>query len=255
MKIDDLRELSLTSTSKGMLYKCIGNVDNKKVFIKTGSKVKNKFSILEPISEVIASEIIEKFNIDCAKNILKEMKLPNLEDLVTVSISEDFLGEYEVLMSIRTLLGNTSRENLYKKVISIIPHCKEDIDKMIVIDFLINNIDRHLRNFSVIIKDGEILKFSPLYDHGLSLYSDIQDFELEQDNKETWEMIDECKPFSQSHYKQLELIGKVNLPKVNINELFEIVDKYKEYLSHYRIESIKYLIETRYKYLVERGII
>lgn len=255
MKIDDLRELSLTSTSKGMLYKCIGNVDNKKVFIKTGSKVKNKFSILEPISEVIASEIIEKFNIDCAKNILKEMKLPNLEDLVTVSISEDFLGEYEVLMSIRTLLGNTSRDNLYKKVISIIPHCKEDIDKMIVIDFLINNIDRHLRNFSVIIKDGEILKFSPLYDHGLSLYSDIQDFELEQDNKETWEMIDECKPFSQSHYKQLELIGKVNLPKVNINELFEIVDKYKEYLSHYRIESIKYLIETRYKYLVERGII
>ena len=27
MNIDNLRELSLTSTSKGMLYKCIGYID------------------------------------------------------------------------------------------------------------------------------------------------------------------------------------------------------------------------------------
>ncbi|WP_459481055.1 hypothetical protein [Clostridium saccharoperbutylacetonicum] len=78
MIIDNLREISLTSTSKGMLYKCIGNVDGKKVFIKTGTKLKNKFSILEPISEVIASEIIKKFNkylsehrIECIKYLLK----------------------------------------------------------------------------------------------------------------------------------------------------------------------------------------
>jgi hypothetical protein len=36
MKIDNLRDLSLTSTSKGMLYKCIGNIEGKKVFIKRG---------------------------------------------------------------------------------------------------------------------------------------------------------------------------------------------------------------------------
>ena len=79
MKIDNLRELSFTSTSKGMLYKCIGNIDGKKVFIKTGTKLKNKFSILEPVSEVIASEIIKKFNIECADNTLSEMKLPSFE--------------------------------------------------------------------------------------------------------------------------------------------------------------------------------
>ncbi|KYH34427.1 hypothetical protein CLTEP_16600 [Clostridium tepidiprofundi DSM 19306] len=78
---------------------------------------------------------------------------------------------------------------------------------MIVMDFLINNIDRHLRNFSIVTKNGKIIKFASLYDHGLSLYADIQDFELEQDDKETWEMIDECKPFCTSHYEQLELIG------------------------------------------------
>lgn len=45
---------------------------------------------------------------------------------------------------------------------------------MIVMDFLINNVDRHLRNFGFIFKYNDIVKFSSLYDHGLSLYSDIQ---------------------------------------------------------------------------------
>ena len=255
MIIDNLRELSLTSTSKGMLYKCIGNIDGKKVFIKTGTKLKNKFSILEPVSEVIASEIIGRFNIECAVNTLSKMKLPSFNEEVLVNISEDFLKDNESLMSIRSVLGNISRENLYDKVISIIPNFKVDIDRMIVMDFLINNIDRHLRNFSVVNKDGDIIKFAPLYDHGLSLYADIQDFELGQDDKETWEMIDECKPFSESHYKQLELIGDVKLPKVSLQELFDIVDKYKEHLSEFRIECIKHLLETRYNYLIERGIL
>ena len=255
MKIDDLRELSLTSTSKGMLYKCIGNMDGKKAFIKTGTKLRNKFSILEPVSEVISSEIIKKFNIDCAENILSRMKLPGFKDEVIVNVSRDFLNDNESLMSIRTLLGNTDRENLYEKLISILPDFKIDIDRMIVIDFLINNIDRHLRNFSVISKNGEITKFAPLYDHGLCLYADIQDFELEQDDKETWEMIDECKPFCESHYDQLNLIGDVKLSKVPLNELLEIVDKYSDYLSEYRIECIKYLLEKRYKYLIEKEIL
>lgn len=255
MIIDNLRELSLTSTSKGMLYKCIGNIEGKKVFIKTGTKLKNKFSILEPVSEVIASEIIRKFNIECAVNTLSKMKLPNFDKEVLVNISEDFLKYNESLMSIRSILGNTSRENLYDKVIGIIPSFKVDIDRMIVMDFLINNIDRHLRNFSVVNKDGNIIKFAPLYDHGLCLYADIQDFELEQDDKETWEMIDECKPFCESHYKQLELIGDVNLPKVPLKELLNIVDRYKEHLPEFRIECIKYLLKTRYNYLIERGIL
>ncbi|MGH4120458.1 HipA domain-containing protein [Clostridium sp.] len=255
MKIGNMRELSLTSTSKGMLYKCIGNVDGEKVFIKTGTKLKNKFSILEPVSEVVASKIIKKFNIECAVNTLSKMKLPGFNEEVIVNISENFLKENELLMSIRSILGNDNRENLYKQVIDIIPNFKTDIDKMIVMDFLINNIDRHLRNFSVVNKDGVIIKFAPLYDHGLSLYADIQDYELEQDDKKNWEMIDECKPFCESHYKQLELIGDVNLPKVSLKELFNIVDNYKENLSEYRIECIKHLLEIRYNYLVERGIL
>lgn len=255
MQIDNLRELSLTSTSKGMLYKCIGNVEGKKAFIKTGTKLRNRFSILEPVSEVITSEIIRKFNIECAVNTLSKMKLPSFDEEVIVNISEDFLQDNESLMSIRSILGNTSRENLYNKILDIIPKFKLDIDRMIVMDFLINNIDRHLRNFSVISKEGNVVKFAPLYDHGLCLYADIQDFELEQDDKETWEMIDECKPFCESHYNQLELIGDVNLPKVSLEELFDIIDKYKKHLSKYRVECIKYLLETRYNYLVERGIL
>jgi serine/threonine-protein kinase HipA len=255
MNIDNLRELSLTSTSKGILYKCIGNIDGKKVYIKTGTKFRNKFSVLEPVSEAIASEIIAKFNLACAHNWVSEMKLPEFDKEEVVNISEDFLNADESLLSIRSLLGNNISNDLYKDVLLIIPNFKVDIDRMIVMDFLINNIDRHLRNFSLVLRNGEIIKFSPLYDHGLSLYADIQDFELEQDDKESWEMIDECKPFRESHYKQLELIGDVKLERVNLKDILSIVDKYKTYLSSYRIECIKYLLEKRYNYLIDRKII
>ncbi|MCW6078103.1 HipA domain-containing protein [Clostridium sporogenes] len=255
MIIDNLRELSLASTSKGMLYKCIENINGKKVFIKAGTKFKKRFSILEPIIEIIASEIIGKFNIECAVNTLSKIKLPNFNQEVLVNVSEDFLKDNELLVSVRSILGNTSRDDLYNEVILLFPIFKADIDIMIVMDFLINNTDRHLRNFSVVVKAGDVIKLAPLYDHGLSLYADVQDFELEQDDKETWEKMDGCKPFGDSHYKQLELIGDIKLPKVPLKELFDIVDKYKEYLSVYRIECIKHLLETRYNHLVERGIL
>ena len=90
MIVDNLRTLSLASTSKGMLYKCIDSVDGNKVFIKIGTKLRNEFSILEPISEVISSEIISKFNIDCAKNKLSKIVLPNMKEEVLVNVSEDF---------------------------------------------------------------------------------------------------------------------------------------------------------------------
>ena len=67
--------------------------------------------------------------------------------------------------------------------------------------------------------------------------------------------IDECKPFCESYYEQLKLIGEVKLAKVSLDELFNVVDKYKEHLSDYRIECIKYLLKTRYNCLIERGIL
>lgn len=183
------------------------------------------------------------------------MRLPIEEKEILTSVSYDFLKEGESLLSARKLLGTYSGDNLYQDFINIVPKFKSDIDKMIIMDFLINNIDRHLRNFSVIVKGDEIISFSPLYDHGLSLYADIQDFELEQDDEQTWEKIDECKPFKESHYRQLELTGKANLPKVLLDDILSIVDKYSNYISEYRAKCIKYLLSTRYNHLVERGIL
>lgn len=53
----------------------------------------------------------------------------------------------------------------------MLPSLKVDIDRMIAMNFLINNTDRHLRNFSVIVKNGNVVKLSPLYDNGSALYS------------------------------------------------------------------------------------
>lgn len=84
---------------------------------------------------------------------------------------------------------------------------------------------------------------------------DAASLKYHNNKKETWEMIDECKPFCESHYEQLKLIGEVKLVKVPLEELFGVVDKYNKYLSEYRVECIKYLLQTRYNHLVERGIL
>ena len=62
--------------------------------------------------------------------------------------------------------------------------CEEDFRRMIVLDAVIFNVDRHLGNFGFIIDNDtfEILRFAPVFDHNMALLaramqSDLEDFE------------------------------------------------------------------------------
>lgn len=117
----------------------------------------------------------------------------------------------------------------------------------------LNNIDRHYRNFGV-VKSNDTYSFAPLFDHGFSLYGDLEDYELNLDDKETLEMTDECKTFKMSHYDQLDLIQsdiKINIKK---EDILNIVYKYKDVFTSHRIECIEHLISVRYDELERRGI-
>ena len=106
------------------------------------------------------SEIIRKFNIECAVNTLNEMELPNIKGKVLVNVSEDFLETDESLMSIRSILGNTNRENLYNKIIALIPRFRIDIDKMIII----NCGKIFSKDFQAFINDFLVLSLSFIAD-------------------------------------------------------------------------------------------
>jgi hypothetical protein len=76
------------------------------------------------------------------------------------------------------------------------------LDRMIVLDYLIANEDRHQNNFGV-IRHAETLDWigpAPIYDSGSSLWFSKPIGLIRADGKLT------CKPFKQHHQEQIKLV-------------------------------------------------
>ena len=124
---------------------------------------------------------------------------------------------------------------------------------MLVVDYLINNTGRHLRNFALIVnKDDSSSRFAPLFDHGFSLGQDIDGDYLEEEQDDFCYVYDECdyaKCCGLTNYSQISNVDftSVNLD-INQDDLFNIIGRYAEFIPSYRVEFIKYLLERRLNY-------
>ena len=79
----------------------------------------------------------------------------------------DFTKEY--IVHFRRLLHGKRSENEYQNMISVRPQLEDDISRMILLDFITRQDDRHLSNIAIKVNsDGE--SFYPLYDNGRSLF-------------------------------------------------------------------------------------
>lgn len=101
---------------------------------------------------------------------------------------------------------------------------KQDIDKMIILDDLLHNTDRHDNNFSIMYSADSLspIRFSPLYDSGSC---------LNWDNSNTADM----RPFFTEREKQLQLAELIPLPAQNdvadiIKETYELFDMTEDQL-------------------------
>lgn len=86
----------------------------------------------------------------------------------------DFSKEY--LVHARSYFENKSPVgDLYKGLIELFPHMKDDIDRMCLLDFITRQDDRHLSNIGILnTASGTVLY--DLYDNGRSLfYEDTED--------------------------------------------------------------------------------
>jgi hypothetical protein len=79
----------------------------------------------------------------------------------------DFSNEY--IVHFRRLFNGARSENEYQNLISVRPEYKDDIARMILLDFITRQDDRHLSNFAIKIS-GDMESFYPLYDNGRSLF-------------------------------------------------------------------------------------
>lgn len=240
MNDNDIKNF-INSSSLGVYTKYIKVIDGHKYLVKSGrGDGRKKTSILEPVTECICYEIAKQMGIDCAEYLLKE------KDGELLSISKWFYNEnVEIFYSANKLMkiSNITRENLYNKLINNIYGIQKDIDHMIVFDYIVNNTDRHLKNFGFLI-NGDRIRFAPIYDNGLALGSHLDDEEIEFEEIEDLLLdSDYAKCFDTSNKKQLELVKECTL---NLDFDYEvIIKKYSKYLSEKRIKFIIELLKER----------
>lgn len=245
-KPDPLNFSSPDNTSDGNLKKRWKIVGGKRCLVKGGSNPYRQ----QPLNEVIATEIMRRLNIPHVPYTLTWNKG------APYSVCEDFIDEDTELIPAWRIIQTKKQPNnksLYQHFIDCadalgIPGVCVFLDKMIVLDYIIANEDRHLNNFGA-IRNAETLEWlgmAPIYDSGSSLGYD-KSIPMMRDASEIV-----CKPFKKLHAEQLKLVSSFNWIDFNaLSDVGDMITKIlsdenaKDYMEENRIRVIAELTERR----------
>lgn len=199
-KANELNFSSPDNTSDGFLKKRWKIIDGKRCLVKGGS---NPFR-QQPFNEVIATEVMARLDIPHVPYTL----IWNKE--APYSVCEDFVDENtELIPAWRVMM--TQKKNNSTSVYQHFVNCCEALgikdvvpflDRMITLDYIIANEDRHFNNFGL-MRNAETLEWigmAPIYDSGSSLGYDKLPGQMKSEKDVG------CKPFKNHHVEQLKLV-------------------------------------------------
>ena len=232
------------NTTDGYLKKRWKIANGKRCLIKGGS---NPFR-QQPFNEVIASKIMDRLGIDHVPyNII-------WEDGEPYSVCEDFVTRDTELISAWRIMQTQKKDNSSSVYRHFVNCCKSlgapdvvpALDRMIVLDYIIANEDRHLNNFGL-LRNAETLEwlgFAPIYDSGSSLGYNSLLSQIHTEKNIT------CKPFKRRHEEQLKLVTSfdwIDFSKLSdagdmVREVFSDPQA-KELISENRKEAIAQMVE------------
>ena len=234
------------STSDGNLKKRWKIINTKRCLIKGGS---NPFR-QQPFNEVIATGVMERLGIAHIPYTVAWI------DGFPYSVCEDFITEQTELVPAWRIIQAQKKANdtsLYRHFVNCamalgIPDVVPFLDRMIVLDYILANEDRHLNNFGA-IRNAETLEWlgmAPIYDSGSSLGYDkvAPEIRAEQDI--------ECKPFKKHHEEQLKLV--TDFSWIDFDRLSDVKDlimevlsaeKARDYMDEKRIDAIVTTVARR----------
>lgn len=159
-------------------------IDGKKYMVKFPDpirEIKNNMSYVNnQYSEYIGCKIFETFGIETQKVELVKCTIENKEKIAVMC--EDFLEKDESLVEFKNLSYSLNLEKKYTNELSDIFEMINSVDNLedkdsfedkfwtiFVIDTLIGNVDRHLGNWALILKNNTY-RLSPIYDCGSCLH-------------------------------------------------------------------------------------
>ena len=195
----DFNRVSLMSpdnTSDGWLRKKWIIADGKRFLMKGGSGVYEQ----EPFNEVVACSVMRRLDI---RHINYTLIFDNGKPY---SLCENFITPDTELIPALRIKESFKKDNRDFELTHLlrccdfleIPDASAAIDKMLVLDYIISNEDRHYNNFGF-IRNAETLEwlgFAPIYDSGTSLWYNTRFVGRAM----------ECKPFCKSHEEQIKLV-------------------------------------------------
>ena len=240
------------STSDGNLKKRWKIIDGKRCLIKGGS---NPFR-QQPFNEVIAAGIMERLGIPHVPYSLTWNKE------APYSVCQDFItGDTELVPAWRIIRTQKKRNEVsaYQHFVNCaeglgIPNVVPFLNRMIVLDYIIANEDRHLNNFGA-VRNAETLEWigmAPIYDSGSSLGYDKVAAEIRTSRNVI------CKPFKNHHEEQLRLVTDfswidfdrlADAGELIVNTLSS--DGAGDYMDEKRIEAITEAVQTRIAHVRE----
>ena len=267
--IEEFNNYKGSEKKKTLIY------NNKKYLVKfpdpIREKNKNISYINNAFSEYIGSNIFEICGIKTQKTLLGTYKYKQKEKVVCAC--EDFTDEENLLYEFENLALSTNPdkriETEIKDIMEVIEEnkmistekTKKEFWKMLIIDSLIGNTDRHNGNWGFILnkKTGKI-DFAPIYDCGSCLNPMIEDEEIERiSDIELKNLAINCysclkengkKINYMSYIKQMKNIECNNAIKnifndIDINKIMIFIDEIS-CINETRKEFYKNIIKQRY---------
>ncbi|MCC8161619.1 MAG: HipA domain-containing protein [Lachnospiraceae bacterium] len=240
------------NTSDGNLKKRWKIIDGKRYLVKGGS---NPFR-QQPFNEVIATGIMERLGIAHVPYRLI------WNDGAPYSVCEDFVDANTELISAWRILGVRKKNNsksLYQHFVDCcnvlgIHGAVPFLDRMITLDYILANEDRHFNNFGA-LRNAETLEWigmAPVYDSGSSLGYDKVPAQLRSEKDVV------CKPFKNHHAGQLKLVTSFDwLDLSRLSDVGELItevlsdENAADYIDQRRIMAIRDSVQRRIRNLAE----
>jgi len=219
----DVDLMSPDNTSDGWLKKKWIIVDGKRQLVKSGSNPIQQ----EPYNEVLASAVMRRLGIPHIPYTLTTI------DEYPYSVCDDFITRDTELISAWYIMQTQKMPNsisYHQHYLSCcenlgIPDISDSLDRMLTVDYIIVNSDRHANNFGV-VRNANTLEWigaAPIYDCGTSMWHDKLTHLVRPNEKH------KSKPFRSTHLEQIKLVKSFNW--LDIKALSGIDEEFREILS------------------------
>ncbi len=229
----------------------------------------------EGLAEYVISHLLQKSTLQEKEFVIYDLEnIKYKKNVYTGVKSNSFLEEGWQLITLERLFDNFFGESLYKAIYAIRDHEKRlqflanqveritglkhfgvYLNKMLTIDALFLNEDRHTHNIAVLMNEKGEFAYCPIFDNGAGLLSDMtMDYPLEED---VYELIKQskAKTICEDYDEQLdiseELFGgniKFHFNEKDVEELLKDVKGYPQE-GVKRVKNLLVYQMRKYQYL------